>query len=282
MRYPRISVVTPSYNQAVFLERTIQSILNQDYPNLEYIIIDGGSSDGSLEIIRRYSSHLAYWESQTDYGQANAINKGFCHATGDIFSWINSDDIFMPLALRRVAEHFQDPSVDLVYGQRGVIDEADRLVSEELVVTQDPFGYLFYGLRSLNQEACFWRSSLHHKVGGLNEGFQCALDYEFFLRLCWLARGRTLLVHDFLSCFRLHSGQKSRNADAARLVNCFAEQRHARKEFMTSHGINQFDLFVHSAQFLLLEFVRTYGWRGFLVRFRPSSWFRTILRTALK
>ena len=115
--FPKISIVTPSYNQAEFLERTILSVLNQDYPNLEYIIIDGGSTDGSVEIIKKYEKYLAYWVSEKDKGQSDAINKGFQKSTGDILAWLNSDDTYLSGTLFKVVKAFQEnPNADLIFG----------------------------------------------------------------------------------------------------------------------------------------------------------------------
>lgn len=115
--WPRISIVTPSYNQAEFLERTIFSVLNQNYPKLEYIIIDGGSTDGSVEIIKKYDKYLTFWVSEKDNGQADAIRKGFARATGEILAWINSDDTYLPGTFLKVAKAFiKNPKVDLIFG----------------------------------------------------------------------------------------------------------------------------------------------------------------------
>src|ERR1043166_2179963 len=119
----KISVVTPSYNQAKYLETTLRSVLEQDYPHLEHIVMDGGSTDGSQEILERYSSRLAYWRSAKDGGQADAIAEGFKHATGDIFCWLNSDDVFLPGALRAVAEFFTaHPDAETVCGGAYIIN----------------------------------------------------------------------------------------------------------------------------------------------------------------
>ena len=117
MNYPRISIVTPSFNQGKYIEQTIQSVLSQNYPNLEYIIIDGGSTDGTVEIIKKYEQQLTYWISEPDKGQTDAINKGFAKCTGEIFNWINSDDYYSPNSLHIVAEVFsENPTAKVVCG----------------------------------------------------------------------------------------------------------------------------------------------------------------------
>jgi len=129
--WPKISIVTPSYNQAEFLERTILSVLNQNYPNLEYIIIDGGSTDGSVEIIKKYEKYLSYWVSEKDRGQAHALNKGFEKATGDLVGWQNSDDIYLPGAFRKVAEVYRNnPNYDVYFGNIYFIDEEDNIIRD--------------------------------------------------------------------------------------------------------------------------------------------------------
>src|ERR1035437_4288596 len=122
--YPKISVITPSFNQGKYLESTIKSVLEQDYPNLEYIVIDGGSEDNSVEIIKKYEKHLAYWESVKDKGQSHAINKGFAIATGEILAWLNSDDTYEQNAIYNIAEWFRKyPELDFIYGDVNIIDE---------------------------------------------------------------------------------------------------------------------------------------------------------------
>ncbi len=129
--WPKISIVTPSYNQAEFLERTILSVLNQNYPNLEYIIIDGGSTDGSVEIIKKYEKYLSYWVSEKDRGQAHALNKGFEKATGDLVGWQNSDDIYLPGAFRKVAEVYRNnPNYDVYFGNIYFIAEEDNIIRD--------------------------------------------------------------------------------------------------------------------------------------------------------
>ncbi len=180
---PRITVITPSYNQAELLERTIVSILNQGYPNLEYIIIDGGSTDGSVDIIKRYASQLTYWVSEPDGGQSHAINKGLQRATGEWVCWQNSDDIFYSLAFMRLSQSVQQNStLDLVVGDINLVDENDGLIRPQCYV-KPTYGALVAEGMVLTNQAAFWRRSLHEKIGFLDENLHYGFDYEWFLRL---------------------------------------------------------------------------------------------------
>ena len=150
--WPKISIVTPSYNQAQFLERTILSVLNQNYPNLEYIIIDGGSTDGSVEIIKKYEKYLAYWISEKDKGQAHAINKGFEKATGELVGWQNSDDIYLPNAFYKVVEIFREkPDYDVYFGNIYFIDESDSIIRDLRFVKFSSFSLIYEGTVLANQ-----------------------------------------------------------------------------------------------------------------------------------
>src|SRR5437899_9101981 len=127
--YPKISVVTPSYNQGSYLERTIRSVINTEYPNIEYIVIDGGSTDNSLDIIKKYEKYLKYWVSEQDRGQSNAINKGFSHATGDLWTWLSSDDYYMPGALWTIATMaIANPEASVFVGSGRIIDETGKVI----------------------------------------------------------------------------------------------------------------------------------------------------------
>ena len=207
MSYPCISVITPSLNQGRFLERTIQSVLDQAYPNLEYIIIDGGSTDGSVDIIKKHAKHLAYWVSEPDQGQAQAINKGLKIATGEWIGWQNSDDIYYPGCFfdlaQAVATH---PRSDFIIGNMMLIDERDREIRDIRYVRPTYRALLAEGMVLTNQ-AAFWRRSVHDEIGYLNEEFSCGFDYEWFLRVT--QRYKACHVNKIWGGLRIHGETKS-------------------------------------------------------------------------
>ena len=207
--HPRISVITPSFNQAEFLERTMRSVLDQGYPNLEYIVIDGGSNDGSADVIRKYSHRLAYWTSQPDLGQVDAINKGLSRATGEWLCWQNSDDVFFPGAFADVAKAAsENPEVGLIVGNMMLIDENDKPLRDLRYVTPDHGAMLAEGMLLANQ-AAFWRREVQEAVGLLDEGYHCSFDYDWFLRLTAACRG--VHVNRSWGGLRLHGATKTSN-----------------------------------------------------------------------
>jgi len=210
-RLPKVSIVTPSYNQAHFLEKTIQSVLSQDYPNLEYIIVDGGSTDGSVEIIRRYADRLAWWVSERDKGQTDALNKGFGRAAGDILAWINSDDTYNPGAIREAVEYLlAHPEAGMVYGDADLID-ADGVVLGRFPASQTDYRRLRQGYVHIPQQSSFFRGELWRKVGPLDPSFYFAMDYDLWVRL---ARQAPLhYIPRLWANFRLHSSGKSVASD---------------------------------------------------------------------
>lgn len=180
--WPKVTVVTPSYNQARFLEETIRSVLLQGYPNLEYIVIDGGSDDGSVEIIREYEPWLAYWESERDRGQSHAINKGFGRATGDVVAWLNSDDIYQPGAIvAAVAALQRNPEAAFVHSDYDVIDAASCFV-RRVTVGPRTTRELLTG-DGIGQPTVFMRRAALDRVGPLREDLHMVMDLELWFRL---------------------------------------------------------------------------------------------------
>lgn len=183
MEYPKISIVTPNYNKAQFLERTILSVLSQNYPNLEYVIIDGGSTDGSVDIIKKYADQLTYWVSEPDKGMYYAIKKGFEHTTGEIMAWLNSDDMYHPLSLFSVAQIFVEHSeVSWLVGAQTHYDESHRTVS---VLESQYFNHLQFVMHHyqwMQQESTFWKRELYEKVGGIKCEYRLAGDFDLWMR----------------------------------------------------------------------------------------------------
>ena len=207
LNYPKISIITPSYNQAQFLERTILSVLNQNYPNIEYIIIDGGSTDGSVEIIKKYEKYLDYWVSEKDRGQADAINKGFKKSTGEILAWLNSDDTYLPEAFYKVIKNIRhNPDADLVFGNMYFINKNDLVVGE-LRLTKINIDNFLYEDISLPQPATFWKKNVYNKIGKINEKYQYCMDFDFFVRLA--ETGKLIYFKEYLASFRIHENSKT-------------------------------------------------------------------------
>jgi glycosyltransferase involved in cell wall biosynthesis len=208
---PLVSIITPSYNQARFLEETIQSVLSQNYPRIEYIIVDGGSTDGSVEIIRKYQDSLAWWISERDQGQTDAINKGFSRAHGEIFAWLNSDDTYHSGAVSEAVEYLSfHPEVGMVYGDANLVDEAGRILGR-FPVRQTNYRKLRRGYVHIPQQAAFFRADLWRQVGPLDPSFYFAMDYDLWVRL---AKISSLKYQPGLwANFRLHGQGKSVASD---------------------------------------------------------------------
>lgn len=207
--YPKLTVVTPSYNQVEYLERTILSVLNQHYPNLEYFIIDGGSTDGSRELIQKYEPYLAGWVSERDRGQTDAINKGFRMATGDLVAFQNSDDVFAPNAFERVADAWRKhPDAGVFYGDMYMIDEQDRITEEFRLPPFCAECHVYEGMQVYNQ-SLFVRLDLLHKVGFLDESLRFVIDYELVARLGVQPGVQFQHVDGFWGGFRVQPDAKS-------------------------------------------------------------------------
>jgi glycosyltransferase involved in cell wall biosynthesis len=205
-KIPKVTIVTPSYNQAAFLEETILSVLNQSYSNIEYIVVDGGSTDGSLDIIKKYEDRLTWWVSEPDNGQSDAINKGFKHATGEIYNWLNSDDILYPDSVK-VAVHFMQkhPDREVVYGDRIVIDQDGKIIDtfEPLSITRTSARFFL----RIPQEVTFFTAGLWHRVNGLNEDLHYVMDSDLWYR--FLEETKFFHIPVFMGAYRDHVESKS-------------------------------------------------------------------------
>ena len=209
---PKLSIITPSFNQASFIDRTIRSVLDQNYPSLEYIVVDGGSQDGTIDILKKYERRLK-WISEKDEGQADAINKGILMATGDIIAYLNSDDVYEPGALQRVAEYFAaHPEAMWLTGKCRIIDEYDREI-RGMITAYKNFLLRHYSYEMLlvtnpiSQPATFWRRGLVREFGLFDINEHLVMDYEYWLRI-----GRRYspgILNGYLARFRVHGRAKT-------------------------------------------------------------------------
>ena len=204
---PKISIVTPSFNQGQYIEQTILSVLNQNYPNLEYFIIDGCSTDNTVEIIKKYADRISYWVSEKDSGQAEAIAKGFSRATGDVLAWINSDDIYLPGAIAEFSAAFEaHPNWDALTAYHVRMDEGSRILTLHRIPAENPVAAQ-WGWHHVNQQTCFFKRVVYEKVGGMNLNQHCVLDTDLWLRM--FEAGTTWgHIPKYLAGFRSHAAAK--------------------------------------------------------------------------
>lgn len=202
-----VSIVTPSYNQAAYLEQTLTSVLEQDYPRLEYLVVDGASTDGSVDIIRKYADQLAWWVSEKDSGQAEAINKGLAHAKGEIIAWLNSDDYYLPGAVSAAVKAFQEnPDAVLVYGNMWAVDEngqTTNILKYKQLTLEDLLCFQIIG-----QPAVFLRREALDRAGHLNPNFHFMLDHHLWVRIAM--QGQILHVDETWAAARYHAEAKNR------------------------------------------------------------------------
>ena len=202
-----VSIITPSYNQGMYLEQTIQSVLNQTYGNIEYLAVDGGSTDNSIDIIKKYEKSIAYWISEPDNGQANAINKGFKHANGELVCWVNSDDILYPdYVVNRVQQFKENTNVDMIYGdiEQGPEPSIRRLRKGRQTSIKN---MLKYAECPIPQQSAMWRRNVIEKIGYLAPQWHVILDREYFIRMA--ANRLIKYVPGAVAFFRNHEHSKS-------------------------------------------------------------------------
>ena len=208
---PLVSIVTPSFNQARYIEATIQSVLGQTYPRIEYLIVDGGSTDGTVEVIKKYAGRIGWWVSEPDQGQTDAINKGFARARGDILAWLNSDDTYEPGAVAAAVKYLlEHPEVGMVYGDCNFINEEGRVIGR-FGAAQTDYRLLRQGYVHIPQQTMFFRADLWKQVGPLDPSFYFAMDYDLWTRLA--ARTQLKYVRETWANFRLHTSGKTIAAD---------------------------------------------------------------------
>ncbi len=204
---PKVSIVTPSFNQGRYLEASIRSVLEQDYPNIEYILIDGGSKDNSVEIIKQYQDRLAWWSSEKDKGHADGLNKGFSHATGEILAWLNSDDTYFPGAVSEAVAFLKShPGVGMVYADADLINDEGETIGK-FASRQTDYRRLLRGSVHIPQATTFFRADLWQQIGPLDLSLFFSFDYDLWVRLAKVSEIR--YVPRRWANFRMHNLGKS-------------------------------------------------------------------------
>jgi len=250
---PSIAILTPSYNHAQFLRATIDSVLGQDYPKLYYHVQDGGSVDGSVNILESYGDKIS-WRSNPDKGQADAINLGFEGIESDIMAYLNSDDVLLPGTLAYIADFFhRRPDIDVVYGHRIFIDSGGSEIGRAILPAHNEKALLYAGY--IPQETMFWRRRVWNKIGGMDASFHYALDWEFILR-AQAAQFKFARARRFIACFRVHDRQKTTsNYDVGH-----KEMRVLRLKYL-GHVPSQFEIARAISPYLARQFILHWSYR---------------------
>jgi len=200
---PTVTVITPSWNSVEFIERTICSIVNQTYKNIEFIVVDGGSTDGTLDVLKRYAKNISWMVSEKDNGMYHAINKGLARASGEIVAYLNSDDIYYPNTISEVVTSFSEhPEADLIYGNLDFINAKDRIMYNQIYPNFSAKNFVNANYCMIGQPASFWRSSLLKKIVGFDDSFKMVADFDFFVRAGTV--GNLMHINKTLAAFRVH------------------------------------------------------------------------------
>ena len=276
--YPKISIVTPSFNQGLFIEDTILSVLGQFYPNLEYFIYDACSTDNSIEIIKKYEKHLTYWVSEEDKGQADAINKGFQAATGDIFMWLNSDDVLMPNVLNFIAKKYVENGEGIYFGNCIHFEEMSNGITCKGSNVIDNFNKIPLDLvDTIVQPSSFWTKEVWEKNGRLNTDFHFGFDWEWFLRakknnIKFISLNKPLSIYRFHNAHKTGVGGIKRQKELAEIYSLYNSRYAKLYELISSekYKLNKtqklyfklFNLFAKKKQskaFFLKKFKKEYS-----------------------
>jgi glycosyltransferase involved in cell wall biosynthesis len=257
--YPRISVVTVSYNQAEFIEDNIKSVIKQNYPNVEHVVIDAGSTDGTLEILKKYDKYLN-WTSEPDNGQSNGLNKGFKKTTGEIISWINSDDNLASGSLHKIADFFQkNPDEIAVIGDQAIIDEQGDLLHVIKSRAYD-FDYLLNHAKGITQNSTFFKRDVFEKIGYLDESLDYAMDRDLFIRIASIKN--MPYISETLSEFRMQPNAKTAEGSYKFAKELLKIRKKYGGKFMSPAGKN--DLYI-----IFTQPLRQIKWlRSLVQRFR--------------
>jgi glycosyltransferase involved in cell wall biosynthesis len=273
MHWPKISIIIPAYNQAAFLALALDSLSQQEYPNLEVIVVDGASQDETVEVLKARADVVTRWVSEPDTGQTQALNKGFAMASGEVFAWLNCDERYRPGALRLLGEAFaQDPCLDIVFGHRVVVDQNGRELKRMRLPAIHPRNYALYASGLLYSDTTFWKAAVHRRTGELDEinytrGF---MDFDWFGRLALQVK-RWLRLDTYLSEFTEHGDRLTRNVPEMPEI-AYKVRRHLQQ--LT--GVTPMQVMLWSPLYFVICRYTYFGWRGLL---RPPA-FKSLLRVA--